>query len=146
MSFRVGTNSCGRSCGRRAHRRGGTRRAVRRGAVLVIVMAAIVLLAVTVSLVTRRVILSRRAIDSTAAVAQAESAWVTAAEIARHSGAISELRFELPPRGTRTRRAIAEMRDGESDAWVIEVRVEENGRVIARRRGTISVSELGESQ
>lgn len=123
-----------------------TRRRARRGAVLVLVLAAIVLLAATVTLIARRAILSRKATDSAATVAQAESVWVTAAEIVRHTGAKSDLQFSLPPRGHQSRAAIAQVRDDEQETWEIEVRIEQEGRVIARRRGRISVPQQGESQ
>lgn len=116
----------------------------RRGAVLVLVLAAILLLSVTVTLIARRAILTRRAIDSAAAVAQAESVWMTAAEVFRQSGSASELQFSLPDSGAPTRTAVARVRARDDGGWEIEASVEQNGRVIARRRGTISVPQAAQ--
>lgn len=132
-------------------------RSARRGVVLVLVLAAIALLAVAVTLVARRLMLDRRSGNTALAAAQAESVWVTSAELFRQIGGGTELQFSLPApgaaqaplgddngNGSGSRTATARARetvigvDGdEVVAWEVEVEIAQNGRVLARRRGLI---------
>lgn len=115
--------------------------AQRNGALLVVVLAALLLLAVVVTLIARSAVLSGRALDSAAAVMLAESAWVAAAERVRaerpsDAALASDLQIELPGQGPQRRTATVATRKAD-EGWEIEVTLEQNGRVIARRRGTV---------